>query len=177
MEIYCGNNALDSDLVSGKKRGGTPYECFRKGVGMGKNLPSQKGEYKKLYDSRIFCGKVLKDTDKYSRMGFPYECLQKGIGVGKSLSKIEYNNFTSDTPILFSKAKFLAIFIVIFAIFFAIFFVIAFVLLWFLKPKLVKKNDKRNTVKVLLFSLLFSIIISSILTIFFYMFLKIKNNL
>lgn len=88
MSIYCGNNRNNPDLVSGRKRLGTRYECFRKGVGVGRNLPYDKAystPYIPIDDFKVYCGKKTRLPPGYDRMGSASQCLHKGIGVGKSL--------------------------------------------------------------------------------------------
>jgi hypothetical protein len=97
MSFYCGNNAKAPEIVSRRKRIGTAYECFRRGVGVGKNLPAEEGEYEAIYSPNIFCGKKFgpEQKKKYERMGSPSECLRKGVGVGKSLTrKVKENSFS-----------------------------------------------------------------------------------
>ena len=81
--MYCGNNAKDPGLLSGQKVLGTSYECFRRGVGVGKNLPRAELEvdYEAIHKNRIFCGKKFgpEREGKYDRMGTPSECLRKGV--------------------------------------------------------------------------------------------------
>lgn len=89
--MYCGNNAKDPDLLSGKKALGTSYDCFRRGVGVGKHLPRSEleVEYEAIHRNNIFCGKNFgpEQEAKYDRMGSPSECLRKGVGVGKGLAR------------------------------------------------------------------------------------------
>jgi len=84
--IYCGNNHLDTELVNGKVRLGTPYGCMRKGVGVGLHLPYDKkfaGAYAPIDQRKIYCGNEPMLPDGYDSMGSLSQCLQKGVGIGK----------------------------------------------------------------------------------------------
>lgn len=88
-KIYCGNNRLYKPLVNGDVVMGTRYECFKKGVGIGKNMEPDDFDvdYAPIYNPKIFCGNGNTLPEGYNRLGQPYECLQKGVGVGKGLTK------------------------------------------------------------------------------------------
>lgn len=85
--MYCGNNRNFVGLKDGMSIG-TRYGCFKKGIGVGKNLPYDKN-YEKKYrpiDSRkIYCGKDNSLPEGYDIMGNNLMCFHKGVGVGKSL--------------------------------------------------------------------------------------------
>jgi hypothetical protein len=86
--IYCGNNALHPDLLNGTKRMGTRYECMRKGVGTGLNLPYDEefnNDYEPIDDRKIFCGDRNILPEGYDRFGNAPQCLQKGVGIGKKI--------------------------------------------------------------------------------------------
>lgn len=88
MSWYCGNNRNDPALTSGEKKMGTRYICFRRGVGIGKNLPLDPAfsvPYDPIDNFKIYCGKKTRLPPGYDRMGSLSHCLQKGVGVGKSL--------------------------------------------------------------------------------------------
>lgn len=178
MEIYCGNNALDPGLIGGDKTEGTPYECFRKGIGVGMNLPPEEGDYAPLYDSDIFCGKEFKagQRRRYRRPGYPYECLQKGVGVGKGLGgngrgapPEEGFSFMGANPSFgFSNKGGKGKYALVLAGSLALAFGISFALLWGLKPKFVQKKDKRSTLKITLYGLLFAAAASLVATALFF---------
>ena len=89
MSLYCGNNRLNPDVVSGRKRIGTRYQCFKKGIGVGMNLPFDPlyaMPYAPIDRSRIYCGKERRIPRGYTRMGSPATCLRKGVGVGKKIN-------------------------------------------------------------------------------------------
>lgn len=86
--MYCGNNQRHPDLISGEKRLGTRYECFKKGVGVGLNLPvdtSYIARYVPIDRTKIYCGNRRRRPDGYDKLGNLGECLRKGVGVGKKI--------------------------------------------------------------------------------------------
>ena len=88
MAYYCGNNRNDPDLVVGAKVIGTRYQCFKKGIGIGLNLPfdpSYAVPYSPIDRTRLYCGTDRKLPDGYTRKGSPSLCLRKGVGVGKGI--------------------------------------------------------------------------------------------
>lgn len=92
-EIYCGNNKLDTDVLSGKKVIGTRYSCMKKGIGMGIQLPydykySQK--YAPIDNINFYCGNKNILPFNYDFFGTLPSCIQKGIGIGKKI-KAEQN--------------------------------------------------------------------------------------
>jgi hypothetical protein len=85
--IYCGNNSLSKELTSKKKRG-SRFECFRKGVGIGLAQPLDKSylsKYKAIDKRKMYCGKARSLPDGYSIMGSSSMCLQHGVGIGKKM--------------------------------------------------------------------------------------------
>lgn len=87
-DIYCGNNRLHPDVVSGRKNIGTRYGCLRKGIGAGLSLPadpSYLGPYQPIDNTRIYCGNQRRTPENYNRLGSISECLRKGVGIGKIL--------------------------------------------------------------------------------------------
>lgn len=87
-QIYCGNNAKDSQLVAGNVILGTRYKCLQKGIGKGMSLPHDPnfaGEYEPIDNRTIYCGNSPELPDGYDMMGNLPQCLQKGIGVGKTI--------------------------------------------------------------------------------------------
>ena len=87
-KIYCGNNKLSPRLTVEQNVIGTPYECMRKGIGVGLNLPVDKdaaGPYEPIVEKKFYCGKKENEMpDKLERMGSPTECLRVGISIGKA---------------------------------------------------------------------------------------------
>ena len=92
--IYCGNNAKSKKLTKEKYKIGKSYECLRKGIGVGKNLPlntDMLGPYKPIKKRTFFCGKKSNwDRQKYDRIGDPTECLRAGIVIGQKLKADEF---------------------------------------------------------------------------------------
>ena len=86
--IYCGSNRRHSTLRDGTNVIGTRYACFRKGVGVGLNLPydpEYAGRYEPVDRRKIYCGTRGRLPRGYSYMGNNYMCFTKGIGVGRSV--------------------------------------------------------------------------------------------
>ena len=91
MDIYCGNNRLNTNLINGTYRLGNRYECFKKGIGKGLSLPideNYRNDYEPIDNTRVYCGNRVNLPTNYDRFGNLPHCLQKGIGVGKKI-KIE----------------------------------------------------------------------------------------
>ena len=92
--VYCGNNAKSKKLTEEKFKIGKPYQCLRKGIGVGLNLPlniDMVGPYKPIRKRSFFCGKKSNiDKDKYDRMGDPTECLRAGIVIGQKKKADEF---------------------------------------------------------------------------------------
>lgn len=86
---YCGNNLNYPGLINGTHIVGTNYECLRRGIGIGSNLPYD-GDYAGLYapvdPRKFYCGNdvVLPPAGGYFAQGSPSKCLQIGVGIGKS---------------------------------------------------------------------------------------------
>lgn len=81
-ETYCGNNAYELE----NKRLGSRYECFRKGVGVGLNLPIVPERYEPIDRYRVYCGNERRLPEGYNVMGTRADCLRKGVGVGKRMA-------------------------------------------------------------------------------------------
>lgn len=87
-DIYCGNNSLHPDLLNGTKRIGSRYECMKKGIGTGLNMPYDEefnNPYEPIDDTKIFCGDKNILPEGYDRFGNAPQCLQKGVGIGKKI--------------------------------------------------------------------------------------------
>ena len=89
MPIYCGNNLNDPKLVAGTHVIGTNYQCLRKGIGVGRNLPydaNYAGAHAPIDPRTFYCGNaaVPPAGGGYFAVGWPTKCLQTGIGVGKA---------------------------------------------------------------------------------------------
>ena len=86
--IYCGNNLKNSRLLNKELLPGSRYNCLRKGVGIGRNLPydpDYEDDYDPIDKTRIYCGKSNKLPTNYDKLGSNIECLRKGIGKGKQI--------------------------------------------------------------------------------------------
>jgi len=81
-ETYCGNNAYELE----NKRLGSRYDCFRKGVGVGLNLPIVPERYEPIDRYRVYCGNARRLPEGYNVMGTRADCLRKGVGVGKKIA-------------------------------------------------------------------------------------------
>lgn len=95
VSVYCGNNKLDPSLVNGEAVVGSVYECFRKGIGLGKSLPLDTTEYEPIDNIKIWCGN--KPTPSGYQNGDRTRCLMKGVGVGKGIRARENVNNPSPT--------------------------------------------------------------------------------
>lgn len=86
MKIYCGNNKYELTI---NKRLGTPYECLKKGVGLGlySNLINYNPNYAPIVKNDIYCGNDILPKEKV--LGTSPQCFRKGIGIGKY---IQYKN-------------------------------------------------------------------------------------
>lgn len=76
---FCGLGPLPDSQT----RYGSPYECLRKGVGVG--IHSQREFREGVYvppAERVFCGTKEDLPFDYTRFGNRYECLKKGVGAG-----------------------------------------------------------------------------------------------
>ena len=75
--IYCGNSANYPGLKNGSYRIGSNYECLRKGIGIGKNLPYDKNfslPYKPIDNRKFYCGKSKILPAGYFAIGSPSKC-------------------------------------------------------------------------------------------------------
>jgi len=81
--MYCGNNAYELE----NKRLGSRYECFRRGVGVGLNLPIDDTPYESIDRYRVYCGNDRQLPEGYNVMGRRSECLRKGVGIGKKMAR------------------------------------------------------------------------------------------
>lgn len=99
MALYCGNNAAHPDLVSGRSARGTRYQCFIKGIGIGKALPRvNKQPYIPIDPRKVYCGKSDNLVAGYAIMGNAAMCLQKGVGVGRAINSISPKRSKKKSP-------------------------------------------------------------------------------
>lgn len=153
--IYCGNQANYSGLVSGANFLGTNYQCMRRGIGIGRNLPYDP-EYNKPYvpiDTRKFyCGKapVPPPGGGYFAVGSPSKCQQIGVGVGKAqraaIGPSVSMSFgkSQREPIGQSVSIPLTMHILFYLILFLLIIGGTFVIFYFTKPKFLTKKDLKT---------------------------------
>jgi len=80
--MYCGNNA-NINIPRG-----TRYDCLKKGIGVGLNLPvdpQYKTPHTPIVDKKLYCGNEMNVPVQYNAFGTTTECLQIGVGIGKSM--------------------------------------------------------------------------------------------
>lgn len=143
MPIYCGNNALDSDIMNGTSQLGTRYSCMRKGIGTGLNLPydaKYAGEYEPIDNRKIYCGNGDNLPDGYDRLGNLSQCLQKGVAIGKRRRALDGDgNINTNNNIIrnlfYGKVKYFLIFILL---------IVIFLLFYYLKPSIVLQKNIEN---------------------------------
>ena len=162
MNIYCGNNRLNNNLVNGTYHLGNRYECFKKGIGKGLSLQTDenyRNGYEPIDNTRIYCGNKEDLPNDYNRFGNLAHCLQKGIGVGKRI-KIEREDNNIDGGTLKNKnksEKIKIIFNIIFSIF--LFFILFISKPYFLIKKDSKEKDKTKKIIWYKFIIIYIIII------------------
>jgi len=156
MNIYCGNNQLDPTLINGTHQLGTRYRCFKKGVGVGLNLPYDRkyqGEYQAIDNTRIYCGDKENLPNGYNRFGNISQCLQKGVAIGKRQKALR-----GEPHINFYKTKKFKYLL------FTIISIIIFLILYYTKPDFICEIDENNNKNIIwknfiLYYLIFCIII------------------
>lgn len=85
--VICVNNAVDPRLVAGTHILGTNYQCLRKGIGRGRNMPidpAYAGPYVPIDGRRFYCGTNDILPPGYFAIGSASKCVSKGIGIGKA---------------------------------------------------------------------------------------------
>ena len=139
MNIYCGNNALHDDIVINGKVIGNRYQCLRKGIGSGLNMPldiSYAGEYVPIDDTKIYCGNQDILPEGYNRLGNNPQCLQKGVAIGKRTKALR-----GGTTISFLKDN-------IFILFYIVVEILFFIIMYYIKPSFLTKviyDQSNNT--------------------------------
>ena len=91
-QIYCGNNKNYHGLISGTHILGTNYECLKKGIGVGFNLPFDPlylNNFIPIDKRKFYCGKNITPPIEYFAIGNASICLQKGVGTGKRLKALK----------------------------------------------------------------------------------------
>jgi hypothetical protein len=124
MNIYCGNNALNSELLNGNLIIGNRYSCLKKGIGKGLYLPydgNYNSDFQAIDQTKVYCGNQDNLPENYDVIGNNSQCLQKGIAIGKRKKAL-----LGIKPVVI---KYIIIFII-----FAIIEVIIYFTLWSIKP-------------------------------------------
>jgi hypothetical protein len=98
--IYCGSNRLNPQLIGngGTKNIGTRYQCLRKGIGKGLNMPvdqSYNDPYQPIDPREFYCGDDAVLPAGYDANGTIQQCLSKGIGIGRH--QLAQNAFVNGT--------------------------------------------------------------------------------
>jgi hypothetical protein len=175
MPIYCGNNALDSDIVNGNSQLGTRYSCMRKGIGTGLTLPydaKYAGEYEPIDNRKIYCGNSDNLPDGYDSFGNLPQCLQKGVAIGKRQKALDgggnvntnMNNNIVLRNLFYGKVKYFLIFILL---------IVIFLLFYYLKPSIILEKNNNNNQKIIdwkKFILIYLLVVIP-LSIFIFLFL------
>jgi hypothetical protein len=157
MQRYCGNNSLYRGLTGRQPTHvvGTNYECLKKGIGVGLNLPYDRNysnNYIPIDDRKFYCGNQVRIPNRYFAVGSPSKCIGIGIGVGKSIANNDIdsdnnsdNNSDSDSDsdgFSFgekSKTTNLSFLFLFFLLYISTFF-----LLYFIKPNFITEKDPDN---------------------------------
>ena len=93
--IYCGNNLLNSELVSGEKKLGTRYGCMQKGIGAGlysKNTEKYNQNYEPIDKRKFYCGNKEILPTGYSDFGNLNQCFSKGFVLGQKIKNKEQDD-------------------------------------------------------------------------------------
>ena len=93
--IYCGNNLLNSELVSGIKKLGTRYKCMQKGIGYGlycKNKEKYNQNYEPIDKRKFYCGNKEILPTEYSDFGNLNQCFYKGFVLGQKIKNKEQDD-------------------------------------------------------------------------------------
>jgi hypothetical protein len=144
MNIYCGNNQLDPDLINGNLILGSRYKCFKKGIGKGLNLPYDPKfaeDYLPIEDKKLYCGQNEILPNGYNDFGNLSQCLQKGVGIGKRQKALNGpENFSPNITNIMKYKKYLLLFILAIFLFFVLFLV---------KPNIIiDKDEKTNQIVI-----------------------------
>jgi hypothetical protein len=138
VKTYCGNNLSFPGLISGTHTLGTNYQCMKRGIGVGSNLPydtSFAGGYVPVDPRKFYCGNAvaLPVAGGHFAVGSPSKCMQIGVGVGKA------QRAGKGAPWGMTFFRYYLPYI--------LFILIAggiFTLLYFVKPKFIIKKDSVN---------------------------------
>ena len=166
MSIYCGNNAENEELKTGKLTLGTRYQCLQKGFGVGSHLPLPSKldqDYVPIDTRKIYCGNQDVLPNDYDYLGNLPMCLQKGVGIGRNAKIQKYKAST-----IWGKYKYIYAFTSLYVI---IVSTIA-MLLYFTRPDWIwvkdGKNKKLNVTRYVLINLVQAIILGLLLFLIWY---------
>lgn len=158
VDIYCGNKGNFTGLMSGTHILGTNYQCLRKGIGVGSNLPydeKYRGIHVAIDDRKYYCGNspVLPIGGGHFAIGSPSKCLAVGIGIGKA------QRARMGAPAFMYFIRYILPYIIFFVL-----VIIIFSVFYLVKPKfLIKKDQYYNDIidwgKFIPYYLLFCLII------------------
>jgi hypothetical protein len=160
--MYCGGNRLHRPLLNGEVELGTRYQCMKKGISKGLNLPYDNNylnDYEPLYPLKLWCGKSDQLPENYDKIGTPPECLRYGIGIGKRKKALDGGDFNIDDNNN-KKSRFL---------FFILIEIVLFITIYYTKPTFLLKKDDNDKIKsfdytkFVFFYILLSIIIFKLL--------------
>lgn len=143
MALFCGNNRNNAN----GRRLGTKYECLRKGIFVGYNMPVDP-DYLTPYDPidtrKIYCGKKRRLPNNYDYLGNAPLCLSRGVGLGKKQKAEEGDESDEDDAGdgIETKNIKLHCFLILFSI------IAVFMLIYYIKPSFVMKIDKNKRKKI-----------------------------
>jgi hypothetical protein len=136
MRVYCGNNAMDPDLVAGNVVIGTRHGCLKKGIGVGLHLPvdpKYAGPYEPIDQTRKYCGDEDDLPEGYDMFGTVGDCLRTGVGMGKHMAA---------TGVVKRHRPSIMIYLVSFMVLASGLFAV----LYFVRPSIVVKTVEKKTV-------------------------------
>ena len=129
--MYCGNNALFPGLTTGTHFIGTNYQCLKKGIGVGSNLPYDPQyavPYAPIDGRRFYCGTNHIVPPTHTAIGSTSKCLATGVGIGKA------RKAALGPPNIFYQR------ILLYILFFIV-LIVVFCIFYFKKPKFLIKKD------------------------------------
>jgi hypothetical protein len=141
MNIYCGNNILDNNIVNGNAVVGTRYKCLKKGIGTGLNMPYDSkyaGEYEPIDNTKMYCGDKNSLPSDYDVFGNLPQCLQKGVAIGKRKRALKGEPFLYN---VLQNKKYTYYYRFAFSLFLCL---IIFLFLYYTKPSFILKSKDTN---------------------------------
>lgn len=164
--MYCGNNLLHASLTNGTSVLGTRYECLRKGIGTGLNLPldiGYLGQYQPVDARRMYCGNRDNIPIGYDYVGNLAQCLQKGVGIGKKMKAEDAGD------IQMGITRYKVLYKTVLSIFIAgVLFGILYTVARFAKPKIFFNQNDKDKIKWKTFLIIYFSILTPML-IFVYL--------